>query len=632
MASLKQLLGLYPNTTKYENHRIKLADEYKRLKELVERDDYKRYVELKTIVESDEFKQQKQELLSLNYKQSPEFAKEKEFSSILKNKEFKSYLKTVDSAELKQYTQTKDSTELKRYFELENLIAEEKFKSVEAYYKKSPKKRYLESELHKTFLDYNNQRKNPSFKAFVKFTKSKKFEILKEVEASGDFDKYKELEAKVQGTEFQEAKSSMKKAEFRDSELGLIESDFKSLKKNKAVKVYIKTINSEAYSNYTKLKDSKELEAFFELEKFIHSDEFKSQKNEILQQKFSDTNEYKQLEEFKSLKNSKTIKQFHKFESSKQLEIFNTINNSDTLKRYEELKEEIESDAFIKQKAYLTMKGKQRWLESDLYKQLNEFNELKTSEPIVFYNKNIGHKKYDWLNNWQISFEENFESDESLNANWIKKYYWGDKLLNDSYSFNGELQYLSEDNVSSEMGTLQIETKKEAATGHVWNHEFGFVPAEFDYTSGIINTGDSFRQKYGYFEAKAKFSKTKDITEAIWMVSDNMVPHLDIVKAGKKVSFGNIWENGTGPEQYEKKLGRNKFTSGFYIFSLEWTPNHIIWRINGMEVARNMIDIPSEAMYLAISSTVYKQLNENTLPSKFEVEWIKVYESKSLSE
>jgi beta-glucanase (GH16 family) len=107
------------------------------------------------------------------------------------------------------------------------------------------------------------------------------------------------------------------------------------------------------------------------------------------------------------------------------------------------------------------------------------------------------------------------------------------------------------------------------------------------------------------------------------MVGDSMLPHIDIVNAQKKIALGI-----SGIENKARKLlGRKKFASDFYIYSMEWNAEKICWKINGLEVTSVKQAIPAEPMYVTLNSGLYTEAESN-LPSIMEIDWIKCYRQK----
>jgi beta-glucanase (GH16 family) len=171
---------------------------------------------------------------------------------------------------------------------------------------------------------------------------------------------------------------------------------------------------------------------------------------------------------------------------------------------------------------------------------------------------------------------------------------------------------------------MRIITRKEDGEGKIWDPEVGFRPIDFSYSSGLINTGKSFRQLHGLFEAKIRISNNSEVLNAFWMVGDKMLPHVDIVNAQKKLAFGTISENST----FKRTLGRSRFASDYYIFSLEWMADKIVWKINGLEIGTVKNNIPQEEMYININAGLYKDM-ESGLPSDMEIDWVRCYKRRN---
>ena len=167
----------------------------------------------------------------------------------------------------------------------------------------------------------------------------------------------------------------------------------------------------------------------------------------------------------------------------------------------------------------------------------------------------------------------------------------------------------------------------------MWNPAIGFFPRNFDYTSAIINTGKSFRQQYGLFEAKIRFNRNFPVNHGCWLVSDLMLPHLDIARAGKKISVGSYWGNPNTKGGVDKKaasMSRDRYGYDYYIFSLEWTRDKLVWKVNGVPVCTSSRGIPQVSMYININSSLYQDVNGSVLPAEMEVDWVRCYKAAEL--
>jgi len=175
------------------------------------------------------------------------------------------------------------------------------------------------------------------------------------------------------------------------------------------------------------------------------------------------------------------------------------------------------------------------------------------------------------------------------------------------------------------MAALAITVKAE---GLVWRSEQGFVREVFDYTSGMISTARSFKQKYGVFNAKIKLAGGS-VAQAFWMVSETMLPHIDVVRFENGKIYSNyFWGNSSSPHKALSKTGGAKYADEYFIYTLEWTPNKLIWKINGKVFKTQTSGVPQEEMYINFSSNLKKDADENGLPSAMEIDWVRVYKLK----
>jgi beta-glucanase (GH16 family) len=228
--------------------------------------------------------------------------------------------------------------------------------------------------------------------------------------------------------------------------------------------------------------------------------------------------------------------------------------------------------------------------------------------------------RFDVLKKKTLTFADEFEGDKLDTDKWLTNYYWGDKLLKDRYSVEGDLQaYTERDNFEIRNSLLRIHTKPQRITGKVWSPDMGFRTREFSYTSGIINSGISFRQKYGIFTAKIKLGNP-DARNTFWMLAGEMTPHIDICRT----SGGKVWADFSPSPQIKLKTpAGSRYARDFYIFSLEWTSSMLVWKINGEVLFRQTSNIPQEPMYVLLSGGTEKPLSGM---STMEIDWVRIYQ------
>ncbi len=630
MTSLRAFLGFYPKTENYETNRQKLEQEYKAILEFESSEELKRFNELDHYIHSNEFLQKKKDILSLRFQNTEDYHKEEEFYSLSKTSAIVLYYKVKDSDMLNAYYQTEKSEELKRYNKLEKEINTPEFIKVKVETSASAKVKFSRSDLAKTLHQYELQKKSDKIKGYYKFIKVKAFADFVTAENSGIIKKIDGLEKKINSKVFQEKISSLSKAEFKASPEKEVIDEHKNLQNSRVFKNYQMMSKSPYKRYFDELHNNKELKNFEDLKDFFTSKDYQTQKKDIEQKGFKDTPEYNKLQEYKQLAKSKQIKSYLKFKDSRAFKNYQGLEGSLRLQEYEKLKSYIKSDKFIQKKSYYTQSPKKRWKESKEYALITEFEQLQKNEKIKWYFKNRKAKRLEWFHKWQLTFVDDFATGKLDPKKWISRYFYGEALLKDSYSLSNDKHFMTDgNNLDFGTTTLRIHTKKETIKGKSWHPQYGFITREFGYTSGIVNTGKSFRQKYGTFEAKIKLGESKKIQNAFWMVSNTIIPHIDIANANRKVKFGNIWGNAKDLKsagRFSKSVSRKRFTSDFYIYSLEWTPEKLTWRINGEEIASATLGVPQEPMYIVLSAGLHENLNTG-LPSLMEIDWVRCYQN-----
>jgi beta-glucanase (GH16 family) len=192
-------------------------------------------------------------------------------------------------------------------------------------------------------------------------------------------------------------------------------------------------------------------------------------------------------------------------------------------------------------------------------------------------------------------------------------------LLKGRYSVESDLQaYTEKENFEVRNSILRINTKSQKIKGKVWSASNGFTTKEFNYTSGLINSGNSFRQKYGIFSAKIKLGNPAAKC-AFWMLADKITPHLDICRtSGGKVWFDYFSARGN---KAKTSVGA-RYSNDYFIYTLVWTSDKLVWKINNTEVFSQTTEIPQDPMYVIMAGGLDKPVNGLT---SMEIDWVRVY-------
>jgi len=443
------------------------------------------------------------------------------------------------------------------------------------------------------------------------------YEKLQTFSGSEQLARYNELNVKVNASDFIQKRKEIESLQYKSSEECAKEKEFLSLKKAKDIVLYFKTAEGTALKKFKELDGSEKISKYEALEKLVQSSEYREKSKS---KEFKESEDFKKLQEYNQLKGSQELKDYYKFKASKELANFKNVDGSKRLSRLDELKTYTESKEFSERKAYLL--DKKRFEKTDMFKEAEEYGKLKKEADIIWYFKVKDSNKFDILKHRELIFSDEFDNDKLDPKKWLTNYYWGEKLLKDRYSVESDLQFYTEkENFQLGNSMLKIITKPQKINGKVWSAAHGFNSKDFDYTSGIINSGTSFRQKYGVFSAKIKLGDP-NAKSAFWLLSDRITPHLDICRTTK----GKVWFDLFSSETNSVKSSvGSRYANDYYIFTLEWTTTSLTWKVNGVVAFQQTTNVPQEPMYINLAGGLNKPISGSTA---MEIDWVRVYQEK----
>jgi beta-glucanase (GH16 family) len=687
MANLSFLLratfGLLPNAQKIESSRNALQQEYNKLTEFKNSQDLKDYLELKELIDSEAFQTNKKAILSLDYKKAEEYQKEQQFNKNSKQKQIINYFRVLNSPEFQTFIAFEKSEVLAEYQELKSYISSDEHKNLvteleqkhtdeinkQKTYKQlksSPKiKAYyktLNSSQLKNYQELTNSSELLEFEELKKFATSKQLQEFKDAlvsQLASENDKknqckqlknnpdivaynklknnegiekpkalieYVELDQYIQSTEYQQLLNSL---QYKNTDQYKKETRFKTLEKNKKFIAYYKFQSSAEFSIFQEFNDSLELKTFEELQQEVTSPKYSQVLEEL---KYPNSDEYKKEVALNQLKNNESIKAWEKFRNSKAYLLFQQTKESALLEEYNSLKELVESSKFQEYRTY--MLDKEKWKKTEEFAKETRYQQLKKSPDIIWYQSVAESAKFDSMNAWKVTFEDDFTSGRIDEKKWMNSFFWGKVLLNDRYVMAGDKHYYTDNkNIELNGTVLKIVTRQEQARGKVWHPLHGFSEKDFNYTSGMLSTAHSFRQLYGKFEAKIKLAPHFPVYQAFWLKGEKILPEIDVFKFNmdKKNRYQMSALQGDASNSILEKKATSKINGGsltndFYIYTIEWTPEKITWKINDFEVFTTSEGIPNEPLYIMLSAGIQKDIALQQPSAMFEIDWIRCYE------
>lgn len=453
---------------------------------------------------------------------------------------------------------------------------------------------------------------------------------FKDYENSDELKRFYDLEKEVNSPEFDIRKKEILSQKYKNTEEYRKEQEYKKLEKSAPIRNYFKVKDSASLSNFQSFQNSDTLKRLTELENYVKSDALSKAKANLSPKEFKKSDEASKEREYHVLRKSPQVKKNLKFENSQSYREYLRIEDSEELKRYKELKEFVNSQKLKEVKDYMNLSSKKKYELSDLYKKEVDYKDLKKSDKLKWYFKTLKKYPFREIEKWELVFEENFN--EGLKSDkWLSRYFYGDQLLGRPYSLPDDLNaFTDKGNFELNDGRLNIITKKETSKSLVWNPLTGFIEKELEYTSGLINTAKSFNQAYGLFKAKIRLASS-EVSQSFSLMSDTMLPHIDIVRFEKnKIQTGNFWKNGSSEGIHKAKttVPGTKYTRDFFIYSMEWSPGKLVWKINDVQLKTQTQGVPAGNMYMIFNASLKDFTRQSGIPSRMIIDWVRVYKLK----
>ena len=175
----------------------------------------------------------------------------------------------------------------------------------------------------------------------------------------------------------------------------------------------------------------------------------------------------------------------------------------------------------------------------------------------------------------------------------------------------------------------------------------GYQEEDVNYLSGIITSYDSFKMTHGYVETRAKVPGGQGLWPAFWLLTTHYVedvPEIDVMEflGQDKDTLYNTYHYFDIDDGYRKistpsfQVFADDWTQDFHTFGMAWSPNEIIWYVDGEETHRitdSDYVIANQAMYLianlAVGGSWPGSPDASTpFPATFEIDYIRAYERK----
>lgn len=232
---------------------------------------------------------------------------------------------------------------------------------------------------------------------------------------------------------------------------------------------------------------------------------------------------------------------------------------------------------------------------------------------------------------WELKFTENFNGKELSNKLWRR--IEGDPNQGADWQKNISPR---EDLAKVYGGVLTLKGVKNA----------DLAADSRRVLCGGISTKGLLDMKYGKIEVRAKFEGQKGAWPAIWMLPEHSAkgwPHdgeIDILEHLNYDGFVYQTVHSTWAEAHPDsppRMGKGLIKpESWNVYTLEWTPEKIVWRINGKatheypKVADSTDRWPWDRpfyliMDMQLGGKWVGEVDEITLPVSMQIDWVKIY-------
>ncbi len=216
---------------------------------------------------------------------------------------------------------------------------------------------------------------------------------------------------------------------------------------------------------------------------------------------------------------------------------------------------------------------------------------------------------------WELTFEDTFGGDRLDPAVWDIESGSPGHILSSRWP----------ENILVSGGLLRFLTRKERRGNARW-------------TTGSIWT-KTFRQQYGYFEARMRVNGASGLNNAFWLMSENKPGEpgrfeIDIVEAHSPNRLHLTMHDWSAEHWAKSKVAMvsEDLSRNFHVYALEWNEREIVWFFDGIEVFR----IPNAVCHgpspIRLSTAVGRfagRISDALDGTSMDVDWVRAYRRRA---
>lgn len=249
---------------------------------------------------------------------------------------------------------------------------------------------------------------------------------------------------------------------------------------------------------------------------------------------------------------------------------------------------------------------------------------------------------------WNTIFEETFS------GNALNSVVWNDQVRENSTEGKRTCARVDSSTRHVAHGVLHLGVGYDRSRPHqscAYSSPEGSGSAPY-LTNSQIATENSFMFQYGFAAARMKLQRYKGMHSGFWMLPSLGVPVLGDTEVDVMEFFGEsaTQTSGVGAflhsrsgTQITKYGGIFKETAAmkptgdtwwdsFHVFSVEWTPDEYVFRVDGAEFYRETRAVSRKPAFLILSMLTsdyeLRQLTPERMSQTAQVDWVRVYQER----
>lgn len=174
---------------------------------------------------------------------------------------------------------------------------------------------------------------------------------------------------------------------------------------------------------------------------------------------------------------------------------------------------------------------------------------------------------------WRLTFSDEFDGSEVDSSLWSHGFGWGDTAANFAAWCDPAANVIVDGALLQRADRLPVPQNGKT------------------YSGACLHTKDTFSQLYGYWEARIRVPVGSGLWSAFWgkPATEAWPPELDVEEIGgdrpDTVIMTNHWRDDSGHRQKTHRYQGPDFSDGYHVFGVEWSPDEIVWYVDGVERA-----------------------------------------------